>query len=383
MKYVSPLLACLLGMLFISCQGLEEPQTPLDQFLQSDNQIVRQVLDDPASYGVQILISEWKNDQWVDYSYRVDDSTYFYPASTIKLPVLLASMEQINARWSDLPVTALDSMVLVRPHSVDTVMDLYKDILAVSSNDAFNALYGLIGPDSMHESAERWETPLRLSHRLATTDAYNKTTGEFPIQYLQPDGRFRTLHRSKVENQEPEVLRFRESVIGKGYTTDDGTLIQEPFDFTKRNYYPLTSQHRILKSLTRPDDSSSIQFDIPRGQLEWLVNTMRATPAELGYDATEFPDNHVKFILHGNGYVDGEWTTAGKIGMAYGTVTESCILSKSTGEHTYVVSATIRTNENQIYNDGLYEYQEVAMPFLTELGKCLILTKLGSEQPNR
>jgi hypothetical protein len=36
-----------------------------------------------------------------------------------------------------------------------------------------------------------------------------------------------------------------------------------------------------------------------------------------------------------------------------------------------MLSATILANKNGIYNDNIYEYDEISLPFLAELGRIL------------
>ena len=42
----------------------------------------------------------------------------------------------------------------------------------------------------------------------------------------------------------------------------------------------------------------------------------------------------------------------------------------------FFLTATIHVNDNRIYNDGKYEYDEVGIPFLAELGKQLYQLEL-------
>jgi hypothetical protein len=36
-----------------------------------------------------------------------------------------------------------------------------------------------------------------------------------------------------------------------------------------------------------------------------------------------------------------------------------------------MVTATLLVNKNKIFNDGIYEYDEIGIPFLAELGRKL------------
>jgi len=37
----------------------------------------------------------------------------------------------------------------------------------------------------------------------------------------------------------------------------------------------------------------------------------------------------------------------------------------------FILTCTLRVNENKIYNDGIYEYDLVGIPFLSNLGKSI------------
>jgi hypothetical protein len=37
----------------------------------------------------------------------------------------------------------------------------------------------------------------------------------------------------------------------------------------------------------------------------------------------------------------------------------------------FILAATIHVNSNGIYNDGKYEYDEIGIPFLAELGRVI------------
>jgi hypothetical protein len=60
-----------------------------------------------------------------------------------------------------------------------------------------------------------------------------------------------------------------------------------------------------------------------------------------------------------------------KIGLAYGFAIDNAYIIDVDSEIEFMISAVIHTNANQVYNDGLYEYEEVAFPFMARLGMKL------------
>ena len=65
-----------------------------------------------------------------------------------------------------------------------------------------------------------------------------------------------------------------------------------------------------------------------------------------------------------------------KVGFAYGTLTDvAYVKDKNTGLE-FFLTATVLVNENQIFNDNNYEFEELGIPFLASLGRE-ILTELN------
>ena len=48
----------------------------------------------------------------------------------------------------------------------------------------------------------------------------------------------------------------------------------------------------------------------------------------------------------------------------------------------FLLAATIYTNENQIFNDNNYEYGEIGLPFLRNLGQSIYELELAREREN-
>lgn len=81
--------------------GQQIDSTYLGDLLKKHSDLFKQVLDHPTHNEVQILytqIDRNKNNipHFKSYSYRLDPTWYFYPASTVKLPTAIFALEKIN-----------------------------------------------------------------------------------------------------------------------------------------------------------------------------------------------------------------------------------------------------------------------------------------------
>ncbi len=63
-----------------------------------------------------------------------------------------------------------------------------------------------------------------------------------------------------------------------------------------------------------------------------------------------------------------------KVGYAYGYLTDCAYIINKKSNKKYLITATIHVNKNQIYNDGVYEYEyeTIGIPFLAQLGRELV-----------
>ncbi len=101
------------------------PKSDLDLILSTDQQQIRRVIDQARLYEVQILYSQINTDpagnvSFTDYSFQLNDSHYFYPASTVKLPAALLALEFIQED----PFITLDAPYITARDSLDhTIAD--------------------------------------------------------------------------------------------------------------------------------------------------------------------------------------------------------------------------------------------------------------------
>ena len=100
-----------------------------------------------------------------DHYFNVDDRRYFYPASTVKLPIVLLALQrlhELNIPGLDLNSTMItgsaggaQTEVINDPSSLDgrpTIAQYIKKILLVSDNDAFNRLYEFLGQEYINNT---------------------------------------------------------------------------------------------------------------------------------------------------------------------------------------------------------------------------------------
>lgn len=355
----------------IACSQTEK--NPLEKALASGNKKISIVTDSLEQHEVQILFTEVQRDNknnisFKDYEFQVNDNNYFYPASTVKFPTAILALEKLNEdnrfdRNTDFFVEG-DSLTTTFANEI-------KKIFAVSDNEANNRLFEYLGQDEINARLIGKGINARISHRLSVPNSDEPTTK--PLVFYVNDST--TTPTQAIISTSIKPLNINKLKKGKGYL-DDGELINQPMDFSFKNYLPITSLHKIMKQIMFPEIyPNEKQFHLSDSDREFLIDMMKISPKEAGYNDAEHYDSYVKFLVFGDDKspMPDHIEIYNKVGYAYGYLTDCAYIKNKKTNREYIITATIHVNKNRIFNDGVYETETIGIPFLAELGRQLVL----------
>jgi hypothetical protein len=373
----------------------------IEVLLRSNPELFASLLRNPEVYEIQILYTQINRDKknkpnFVSYRYRVDAGQYFYPASTVKLPAVLLALEKINglkikdltketslkidsAYHRQIPVSK-DSTA---PNGLPSIAHYIKKILLISDNDAYNRLYEFVGQQRMNEGLyEKGFTNLRLIKRLqvGSTTEEDRYTNPFTfyegnkILYRQP-----LVFNGKVfENKLSTTLK------GKGFLQKEA-IIEKPMDFSALNYISIENLQGILTSLLFPESvPTSQRFNLRNEDYAFVYKYMSMFPGESKnpiYDSSYY-NSYGKFFMFGDKKepIPANIRIFNKAGWAYGYLTDNAYIVDFQHNIEFMLTATILVNENQIFNDGNYEYDTIGKPFLANLGRVIYEFEMGRKK---
>lgn len=326
-------------------------------------------------------IPELKN-----FYFNRHNASYFYPASTVKLPVALLALEKLN----ELGVPGLDknstmiteaafsgqSPVYNDPNTPDgkpSIAQYIKKILLVSDNDAYNRLYEFLGQEYINSALQRkGYTEAQILHRLDIflTEEENRRTN--PVKFYDNSNR---LLRSFPEQVNHRRYARRNDQLGNGYYSN-GILQNKPMDFSKKNRLQLADLHQMLISLIFPQAVKPTErFNISEEDRQFVLQYMSQFPGESQYPTydSSYHDAYVKFLLYGSekGSLPKNIRLFNKVGNAYGQLTDVAYIVDFQNKIEFFVSATIYCNPDGILNDDRYDYESIGFPFMKNLGKIL------------
>src|SRR6188768_2879214 len=197
--------------------------------------------------------------EFTDRYFNVSDSAYFYPASTVKVPIAILALQKLN----ELKISGLDknstmiseadysgqTEVYNDPSSPDgrpTIEHYIKKILLVSDNDAFNRLYEFLGQEYINNTLHKMGyKEVQIVHRLDISLSEDENRHTNPVRFFDTSGKLiyeKPLEASKLDYAE------RNTKMGVGFYRG-GEIVNEPFDFSKKNRMSLKTLHNIVRSV--------------------------------------------------------------------------------------------------------------------------------------
>ena len=323
-----------------------------------------------------------------NYYFNVDSQQYFYPASTIKLPICLLALQKLNELKAT-GITANTTMVTEAqdhlpptyndPTTKDgkpTIANYIKKILMVSDNDAYNRLYEFLGRKYINEQLhKKGYSDAQILHRLnvVLSAEQNRTTN--PINFFNEKNK---LIYSQPIQYDSTCYSLRQDSIGNGYYSNEH-LIDSPMNFSTKNKMSLQNLHNILLSLLIPEKVTANQrFNITDTDRNFILKYMSKLPTESKWppyasDTVNYWPAFGKFLLFGaeKKELTKNIRIFNKEGDAYGQLTDIAYVVDFDKKIEFFLSATIYCNEDDILNDDKYDYETIGLPFLKHLGEII------------
>ncbi len=351
------------------------------------------ILSQKDELGIQIIytqINRGKKEKdevkFTDHTFNLG-ADYFYPASTVKLPIAILALQKLN----ELKIPGLDKNTTMitgedgegqtevlndasAPDGRPTIAHYIKKILLVSDNDAFNRLYEFLGQEYINNALHRMGYhDVQIIHRLdvSLTEEQNRHTN--PVTFIDTGSK---MLYSKPAERSKLAYALRNTKSGNGYLKG-GQLIKEPFDFSKKNLLPLIDLHKIVRSILFPESvPKNQQFNLTKEDYNFLRLYMSMMPQESRspvYSSTEYWDTYVKFLFYGSeaGKANRDIRIFNKVGDAYGFLIDAAYIVDYKNGIEFMLSAVIYCNSDGIFNDDKYDYDKVGLPFMKNLGKIV------------
>lgn len=334
-----------------------------------------------------------------NFYFNIDPGQYFYPASTVKMPTSILALQrlhELNVPGLDKNTTMITEAAYSRqdavyndPNSPDgrpTIANYIKKVFLVSDNNAFNRLYEFLGQEYINNTLHRMGyDSVQIIHRLDISRTEDENRHTNPVRFYDT--------ASKLIYQQPLVYsrmnyQKRSTFLGRGYATDSG-IVAQPFDFSRKNRFTLPDLHSVLESVIFPEAvPRSQRFNLSREDYQLLHRYMSMKPGESDFPQydTSYGGAYSKLLMYGGkGDLAPGIRIFNKEGDAYGFLNDVAYIVDFSHHIEFFLSASIYCNSDGIFNDDHYDYENVGLPFLKNLGQAVYqyeLQRKRNRKPN-
>jgi hypothetical protein len=367
--------------------------TVLGRILEANRDtIFQQVLNDPQTYRLQIIYTQINRDNhnrpsFKNYYYNFDPNFYFNPASTVKLPLALLSLEKLNKmnqpgvnKYTSVQFdSSYEKQVSLLKDSssenkLPSIAQFIRKAFLVSDNDAYNRMYEFVGQQYINEALHgKGYNDVRITRQFkGFTAEQNRHTNQ--LRFVHEDGSLVYLQPAAYN---PDSFYFPSPIkLGKGHLDQNDSLINEPIDFTYANNLSLKDLQQILQSVLFPSSvPAHQQFQLVSDDYDFLYRYLSQYPSETNYpkyDTSEFYDSNVKFYFkYCSHKMPGNIRVFNKVGWAYGFLTDVSYVVDFKNKIEFMLSVTVYVNSDGILNDNKYDYDTVGYPFIYQLGQTI------------
>ena len=374
---------CLL--LTILLFGCSLDTNPIKSSLRN-NDFLKEIIKDKEDYEIQVLLTKInQNNTQVNfqkYEFQLDDNQYFYPASTNKLPIVILTLKKINelrSKGSEITLKSKiilnykdDSSELELRDSITSFQNLIADVFLVSDNSASNILIDFIGYNYFNnEMKNAGFQKTYLNHKFN------------PDPYVNSTWQISDLDNNLISstNDDQKIIKADDKTNGldKGERRYfKGQILNESLNFSEKNRSSITDMHNLIKYIFYPEifDSNNT-FNLNVEDYDFLRYWMsRFTYEDIGekfIGDENFFETYNKFFIHGDeqSVSNEQIRVYNKIGQAYGTSIDNGLIKNYQDNIEFILTATIYTNKNKVINDNVYEYDDIAVPFLAKLSRAI------------
>jgi hypothetical protein len=356
------------------------------------------LLDTTNIYRTNIFITTIKHRKngkikLTHYAYNKNSNAYFYSASLIKLPLIIATLNKID----EINSTIKDSLLRIKLIDSLWVMDknycglqqsdetkngmpisyYLKQMIIVSNNRSFNPLYDFVTPNYLNRHlADLGYESINCNQRFhyACNEAQNKVCQAVAIK---SNGIIK-YYQDSMPNQTLPQSPLPWAIAGQAYMNSNDSLIQKPLTFEGKNYISLADMNGIMNQLFFCKENKKSNLITNKLFRDSLITWMGMYPYESvapQLDNKKYTNTIGKYFYYG----DSTWTQLpqeiriyNKVGQAYGFMSDCAYLVDRKNKKEIIVTAGVYLNKDGVLNDDKYEYKTIGYPFFKTLGQLLL-----------
>lgn len=349
-----------------------------ERLLMSGGATLKTVLATPEKYRFEVLygiVREGPSPSLERHGYRTD-AEYFFPASSMKMPIALATYDRLGALR--LPRAAMIRMHPVSGNAEPFVTTLERETwraLIVSDNASANRLLAIVGQREVNETL--WSLGLksaRVRHGFSTGGEMDPPELSPRIEIVQAQGGTTEIppRRSDLKLPPNDATSLD---IGRAKIVE-GRREEGPLSFADKNAMRLRELQDTLVRIMRPEllPAGSAPDVASKEDLAYLRQTLGTLPSAsglAGFERNIVADYQLIPFLRGLERVraKSKLQIFTKVGQAYGfLIGNAYVVDKETGR-SFFLTAAVYANPDEVMNDDNYGYDAISFPALADVAE--------------
>lgn len=363
----------------------------LDSLLKADLPQFATVLANPTKYKLQVIYSridrnEKNEPAFKDFKFNVNKN-YFYPASTVKLPIALLALiklEELNKPGLNRETAMITDSAFYcqKKIKVDTtsqskfptIENYIKKMFLVSDNYSCARVYEFVGYDYAQQKLnDLGYKNIRLFNRLDGQCPGDTAIITPPIYFLNETGD--TIYKQALTFGTEKLKHpIANSKVGRSYVGPNGKRIYGPKDFSTHNYFTATDLHDLMKRIVFNEFfSEKNKLQISKDNRSFMLKQLGMYPKESlfpKYDKKIFYDSFKKYFLYASAVATIKQDSIrvfNIVGRAYGFLIDCAYIVDQKNKVEYLLTSSIYVNEKNVIGNGKYQYDQIGLPFLKDL----------------
>lgn len=329
----------------------------------------------------------------IKHSFLGKENCYFYPASLVKWPVILLSLEKLN-HLESLGVNRLTRFSIKNigkcnyymeeelsiPEGRFSLANNMRKILLTSDNNSYNILYDFLGYEYIYSGLTSKGYKNVFITRKFTGCNLEENRVSKPFWFYDANGDV-IYHQPAVEyNGEIKLYEGNNALVGKAYL-DNKRLVNEPKSFTETNYLdPQDALDMHVRFFFPELFAEHNRWQIKDEDRKFLIKYLSMLPKESPYleyqDSVRYPDNYKKLLIFGddnenNNPLHKTVKVFNIIGYSYGFMSDIAYIVDLENHIDFFLAISMYANENDVL-DGNYNYTDISLPLFSELGKIIL-----------
>lgn len=362
----------------------------IDSILKSDS-FFKPYIDRKEHFRIQILYTQIDRDKnqipvFTHRAWRYLPNEYFNPASFVKVPTAIIALEKLSQMKKIYPwiskTTKLTYDKSIECHKIfieDTnsiekhasIGNYIKRAFLVSENEPYTRLYEFCGQKHLNEMLQKhgWYGS-KIIQRFASScdEEGNKNTPA--VNFFINDS---TIGYTQTSEYNEHYIHDTIPILIGNYVKDGKKLIKGGKDYSNANRIFLSHIHEAIWAVCFHEYVKKFSFS--QEDADFLKTYLGMHPFEslkpnYNYSKTKYWNTYVNYFIYGQSKtpIDTTIRIYNTVAMVSGFVGESAYIVDKKNKREFILSAIIYVNEDGILMDDTYNYADLGMPFLKQLG---------------